>query len=341
VETNGNGIAELIGLRRVPLRREQMDSVATQKASKTKGGSMDEAPVSSIQAPAYERMPLPGPDADIRPRQGMGEVESRYLQGDKLPVTSSVLISNSKYLNNPYYRDAYVTQALRRHGPDLPPTYMVPLMVRAMQETIDYARIAQLLEEEKVKFPAFGAWLEAKHFATFRREDLIGYAAGTLGKEIHDFLSIPGMDMEFNSKHKSAQTDIEFLSKRRGYLHDIEHMVTGFGPNTAGENALAIFNVTQDSRFFTPELAQYMSASSMWISSTGLYRTSLHYHHAMPTYLDAIQQGIAGGLAVRQPIFMIDWESYLDWPLSEIAAFLGFKRGPGSAWDWTTEATIG
>jgi ubiquinone biosynthesis protein COQ4 len=318
-----------------------MEIAATREASDAETQSIADPSNLSPEVPAYERMPLPNPYDDVRPRQGLGEVESCYLQGDRLPVTSSVLISNSKYLNNPFYRDAYATQALRRHGPDLPPTYMVPLMVRALQETIDYGRVAKLLDEEKVKFPAFGAWLEQKHFATFRVADLIGYGAGTLGKTIHDFLSIPGMDMEFNSKHKAGQTDIEFLSKRRGYLHDIEHMVTGFGPNTAGENALSIFNVTQDARFFTPELAQYMSAASMWVSSTGLYRTSLHYHHLMPTYLDAIQQGIAGGLAVRQPIFMIDWESYLDWPLDEIAAFLGFNRGPGAAWDWTTGAAIG
>jgi hypothetical protein len=47
--------------------------------------------------------------------------ESRYMQGTREPVTSSVLISNSKYLNNPYYREAFAQQALRRHG-RRPPT---------------------------------------------------------------------------------------------------------------------------------------------------------------------------------------------------------------------------
>jgi ubiquinone biosynthesis protein COQ4 len=316
-----------------------MDSTAPKTVGETHGNTSASEP--APLTPAYERMPLPGLNDDVRPRQGMGEVESRYLQGNKLPVTSSVLISNSKYLNNPYFREAYASQALRRHGHDLPPTYMVPLMVRALQETTDYARIAQLLDAEKVKFPAFGAWLEAKRYTSYKRDNLTGYPAGTLGKEIHDFLSIPGMDMEFSSKNKSAQTDIEYLAKRRGSLHDIEHMITGFGPNTAGENALSIFNVTQDSRFFTPELAQYMSASNMWVSSTGLYRTSLHYHHAMPVYLDAVQQGIAAGLAIRRPMFMMNWEEYLDWPMEKISKYLGFKRGPTTAWDWTTEATNG
>ena len=35
------------------------------------------------------------------------------------------------------------------------------------------------------------------------------------------------------------------------------------------------------------------------------------------------------------------WEDYLDWQLDDIADYLGFKRGPGSAWDWTTEAATG
>lgn len=291
--------------------------------------------------PPERRVPLPGPDDDVRPRQGLPPSEARYLQGDSLPVTSSVLISNSKYLNNPIFREAYATQALRRHGPDLPPTYMVPVMARAFQEVIDYGRFAELIEQEKKRFPEFGEWLDARDDSSFRKEDLNGYLPGTLGRALSDFLNTPGMDMEFTSKGKTGSSDLEYLQRRRGYLHDLEHFVTGFGPNTAGESALSIMDATQDSRFFTPELAQMISAGNMWITSTGIYRTSLHYHHTMPTYFEAVQQGIAAGLAVRQPLFMVRWANFLDWTLEDIASHLGFVRGPGEAWAWTTEATNG
>ncbi len=291
--------------------------------------------------PPVDRVPLPSPDDDVRPRQGMPATAARYLQGDTLPVTSSVLTSNSKYLNNPIYRDAYATQSLRRHGHDLPTTYMVPIMVRAFQETTDYARVEELIAAEKIRIPAFGAWLDARDDFSFRRDDLATCAPGTLGQALHEFLNIPGMDMEFSSRENAGVSDMEYLNKRRGYFHDLEHIVTGFNPNTAGEAALSIMNVTQDARFFTPELAQIMSQASMWVSSTGIYRTSLHYHHALPTYLDAIHQGIAAGLAVNQPMFMVRWIDYTDWQLEDIAKHLGFVRGPGAAWDWTTESTNG
>jgi hypothetical protein len=37
----------------------------------------------------------------------------------------------------------------------------------------------------------------------------------------------------------------------------------------------------------------------------------------------------------------VEWEEYLDWQLDDIAAHLGFARGPAQGWDWTTEATTG
>jgi ubiquinone biosynthesis protein COQ4 len=290
--------------------------------------------------PRLPRVPSPGPDTDVRPRVGGDKTHQLYMQGDKLPQTSSVLISNSKYLNNPIYRDAYVTQALRRHGHDLPPTYMVPLMMRAFEETTDYRRLGQLLAEEKNKNPVLGAWLDERRQSSYRRDDMEKYEPGTLGHEIWKFLGT-GFDMEFAGKQRADMSDVEYLFVRRGSLHDIEHMLTGFAPNAAGENALSMMNVAADANYFTPELAQMFSQANVWITSTGYNRAALHYHHALPTYLNAMQQGIAAGLALQHPLFLNQWEDFLDWQLEDIATHLGFKRGPGAAWDWTTDATNG
>ena len=287
------------------------------------------------------RVPLPGPNDDVRAPMGLTETERRYMQGDALPATSSVLISNSKYLNNPYYREAFASQALRRHGPDLPATYMVPYMAKAMAETTDHARLVELLAEERVKRPEFGAWLDARRYSVFTRAGTAHHKPGTLGATIHAFLNIEGMDMEFATRTNEGRTDAEYLRKRSGSLHDIEHMITGFGPNTAGENALAMANVVAAARYFTPELAQMMTTGAVWITATGYNRTALHYHHALPAYLDAMQQGIRVALALKIPVFMVVWEDFDDCPLDENAAQNGFERGPGDAWDWTTEATTG
>jgi ubiquinone biosynthesis protein COQ4 len=287
-------------------------------------------------------VPLLGPGDDVRPKMGGTPGAQRYMQGDKLPITSSVLISSSKYLNNPYYREAFVTQALRRHGHDLPPTYMVPLMLRAIEEVTIEGRREALVEEEKAKNPLFAEWLAARRLCQFTLANTEHYDCGTLGQEIHTLLSTPGMTLDFSFAAEVVPTnDLAYMEMRNRVSHDLEHMITGFGPNTAGENALAMANITVASRFFTPELAQILSHAQMWIAATGIYRTSLHYHHVLPAYLDAVQQGIRVGLQLKAPLFMTPWEDYLDWQLEDIATDLGFERGPGREWDWTTKAASG
>ena len=100
-------------------------------------------------------------------------------------------------------------------------------------------------------------------------------------------------------------------------------------------------SVMAEARYFTPELAQMMTPANVWITATGYNRTALHYHHALPAYLDAMQQGIRMGMALKVPLFMTAWEDFLDLRLEDIAAHLRFERGPGEAWDWTTEAATG
>jgi ubiquinone biosynthesis protein Coq4 len=274
-------------------------------------------------------------------RGKLSDAEARYMQGSAEPVTSSVLISNSKYLNNPYYRDAYAQQALRRHGHDLPATYMVPLMIRAINEVTDYAEVARMVAEERRKNPEFAAWLDERRLTSYSVAMLKDCKEGTLGATIRAFLEQPGMEIEFMRKDQVVQTDLEYLGKRQTQLHDIQHMATGFGPDTAGEQALALANITATARYFSPGLAQYISAHQVWVSAAGYNRTALHYHHVMPSYLDAMQQGIAMGMALKKPLLMIQWEDYLDWTLEDMAADLGIVRGPGDAWAWTTDGASG
>jgi len=278
--------------------------------------------------------------APARPQgQTMSEAEARYMQGDREPATSSVLISNSKYLTNPYYRDAFAQTALRRHGHDVPPTYLIPNMIKAIDEVTDYAEAAALIAAEKAKNPEFAAWVDARRSTSYRAETVRDYAEGTLGAAIRAFLET-GMNMEFIARRETA-TDLEYIRLRRSALHDIEHMVTGFGPNSAGEQALAICNTAATARYFTPALAQYFSHATYFVSIGGYTRASLHYHGVLPTYMEAMRQGLTAGLALKRPLFMEPWEDYLDWRITDIASHLGIERGPGEAWAWTTEATMG
>jgi ubiquinone biosynthesis protein COQ4 len=300
-----------------------------------------QATTSNIAAkkPATEPVTKPATEPAASAEPTMSAIEARYMQGEREPATSSVLTSNSKYLNNPYYRDAFVQQCLRRHGPDLPPTYMVPLMMRAISEVTDRAEAARLIAEEKVKNPAFGAWIDNRQRSIFRPEEVRDSRPGTLGAAIRDFMAA-GYNMEF-IKQREAPSDIDYLRQTRAAFHDIEHLVTGFAANTAGEQALSLCNIATFSRYFTPALAQYLSHANSWVSAGGYMRTSLHYHQVLPTYLEAMQLGIAAGLVLKRPLFMESWGDYLDWSLEDIAKHIGFVRGPGDAWAWTTEAASG
>jgi ubiquinone biosynthesis protein COQ4 len=124
-------------------------------------------------------------------------------------------------------------------------------------------------------------------------------------------------------------------------LHDIEHIVTGFGPNPAGEEALALMNIASTARYHTPALAQYFSHASCFTSISGYSRVTHHYHGVLPAFMDAMQKGIAAGLTLKRPLYLETWEQYLDWRLDDIAAHLGFVRGPGAEWDWTSAAAMG
>jgi hypothetical protein len=70
---------------------------------------------STQHAQLTERATAPRPPL----AQTLDEAEARYMQGARAPATSSVLISNSRYLNSPTYRDVFAQSALRRHGDGL------------------------------------------------------------------------------------------------------------------------------------------------------------------------------------------------------------------------------
>jgi len=283
-------------------------------------------------------------EAPVEMRAGEGRLldadESRYMQGSAEPATSSVLISNSKYLNSPFYRDAFSQFALRRHGHDLPNTYVIPMMIKALDEVADYPTFARLIAEERTKKPEFADWLDARVMPDFRPDTLRRYPDGTLGALIRAFVETSGYDIEF-MKPRPVQSDIDYIVRRRSPLHDIEHMITGFGPNSAGEQALAICNTVSIGRYFTPELAQMLSHTTLFVSAAGYMRTALHYPALLPTYTDAMRLGIAMGQTLSRPLFMEPWEAYLDWTVEEVVTNLGINAGPGDDWAWTTEAGSG
>jgi len=273
-----------------------------------------------------------GEAAIVRKRGGMTPAEAAYMRGERPAVEGSLPMSTSRFLNSPLFVHAFSRMALRKMGDDIAVTYDIPDMSRAIDDVADYAEWAKLIEVEKRKKPDFAAWLEERRTTQYDPRTMGHYADGTLGAAIRDFMISSGYDLEFMDKGMQPANDLEYLMKRAGECHDIQHMVTGFGPNIAGEHALIMMNVTSNALYFSPDLAAYISRSPYFLASANLMRSSLHYPAGMPRLLEATQLGIEAGRALRKPLHIINWEEYLDWQMADIAADLGFTRGPGQEW---------
>lgn len=267
--------------------------------------------------------------------------EAAYLMGQAEPATSSVLISNSVYLNSPLFRDVYAQMGLKRDGTDLPDAYLIPTLSRAMGEVTDPARTAALLQAERERLPAFAAWLDERFLSNFTAEQLAGYADGTLGARIHKFIVDTGLDIDFMYKG-APRSDYEYLVKRRVQNHDIEHMVTGLCTSQVGEIGLIVANTIAVSNYFSVEFAKELNMYGTILMATSISRSGLHYSETLPALLEGFSRGYQLGMKQKKPFFMIRWEDYLDWQIADIRKEFGFEDGPEAGyWDWIHKAFKG
>lgn len=263
---------------------------------------------------------------------GMLPSEADYMRGGTEPAAGSVARTTSVYLNSPIFRDAFTTMALRRMGPDVPTTYDVPDMVRGLADTTDYMRVMQLFVEERQKNPAMREFLDARKKITIDVEALRDCKAGTFGAAVYEFAAQSGMEMKFMNNYESM-TDFEFINQVMTHTHDLQHILTGFGPNIAGEQALALMVLVSGHRFMSGELASVIHRALTFVSSASFARVGLHYPDGLPMLYEAAAVGVAAGMSLNTPVYLIDYAKYYDWTLEDACADLGFKHGPGKAWD--------
>jgi ubiquinone biosynthesis protein Coq4 len=269
----------------------------------------------------------------------IGDAELAYFNGSgpKHTTESSTLISSSPYLNDPKLREMMGQEMLRRNGADLPNTAYIPDMVKMFMEHEDWGRIMQLVEEEKARLPEFKAWLDGRKISLFKQEELDGAEPGTLRHVIWDFVTNSGMSMDFFYQGMEIQTDLEFMMKERSTTHDIEHMITGFETNHAGEIALLKANERATYNYFKPELAAFFFRTGAFLLSKSKMRCSLFYPECYKVELEAEEIGIAQGKNWKHPLFIIPYRDYMDWKIVDIREEFGITGAPPSGyWDWTT-----
>jgi ubiquinone biosynthesis protein COQ4 len=237
---------------------------------------------------------------------------------------SSVLVSSSKYLNNPRLRDWVASIVLKRNGPDMPPPAEMHEFLGILDELRDYGRIEEMFTAERRINPQLDAWLAEGFVSNYRIEDFADYAPGTLGNIFHRQMT--GGDYAIQIVPWSEpKTQLEFFNLRSGQTHDFEHILTGGGFNFIGELVPYWCRLTNVPRFFhDQELATEVNLIQIFGSLRYLTRTLLHYPQVWLTAVGAIQRGTKVGLE-SDALFMAKIESVFHLPLEEARAALGVR----------------
>ena len=274
---------------------------------------------------------------DISARVSSADFEYYNGSGPGFTTESSVLISSSPYLNHPQLRALIAQEMLRRNGAELPNTAYIPDVVKILMELEDWPRIFQLFEEEKARLPEFKSWLDGKKVSLFKTEELAGAEPGTLRSVIYDFVVNSGYNMDHFFQGMEIKTDFDFYMKERTHTHDIEHMITGFETNHAGEVALIAANMRALYNYFVPELASFFNRVSSYLRAKTMMKSGLFYPEAVKVELEAEDIGAAQGRNWKHPLFLIPYRDYLDWQVQDIREEFGITNPPKSGeWAWTT-----
>lgn len=264
----------------------------------------------------------------------IGDADRAYFNGGIKTVTtdSSVLVSSSRYLNHAPLRALIAQEMLRRNGPDMPNTAYIPEVAAILHELEDMPRIIELFEMEKARLPQFAKWLADRHLANFTIAELAECKPGTLGAAIHDFMVNSGYQLDLFFQEVQVVNDFTFYLRQTALTHDIEHMVTGFGPNHGGEVALLTANMHAKARYFHPELSAFFSRIATYLKAKTIMKDGLHYPEAMVLNLEAEYRGAEQGRNWKYPLMLVDWRAYTDWQINDIRKELNITPVEEGLW---------
>lgn len=268
----------------------------------------------------------------------VSQADFDYFNGaiQKHETESSVLISNSRYLNHGPLRVLIAQEFLRKNGADMPNTAYIPEVAQILHALEDVPAIDRMIAEEAERMPEFRAWLDRRLLSDFKAEDVKDSAPGTLGAVIYDFIVNSGYNMDYFFQGMQVRTDYEYYLKERTLTHDIEHMVTGFETNFCGEIALLEANFRGYCNYFKPELASVFLRVNTYLKAKSIMKAGLHYPQALVEMHKAMDIGAAQGNSWKKPLTLIAWRDHVDWKIEDIREEYGITGAPPSGyWDWT------
>jgi ubiquinone biosynthesis protein Coq4 len=247
-----------------------------------------------------------------------------YLMRGMMPVEteSSVLVSSSKYLNNPRMRDWLATMFLRKNGPDMPPHTDMYALLPILDELRDHDHIEAMIAEERKTNAKLDAWFSEGFVSSYEISDLAQYEPGTLGGIFHEQMSGGDYDIQI-IPWTEPKSQLQFFNLRSGQTHDFEHILTGGGFNFMGELVPYGCRLTNVYKFIeNKELASELSLTQTFGCMRYVMRTALHYPQVWETAVDALKRGFEVGQR-SEPVFMAKMEDYFHLPLDEARAAIG------------------
>ena len=260
----------------------------------------------------------------------VGEGERAYFNGgiQQIGTDSSVLVSSSRYLNHGELRSLVAQEMLRRNGPDLPNTAYIPEVAQIMMVLEDYPRIMELFEQEKARLPLFKAWCDNRSLSDFKKDDVRHCKPGTLGAALFNWMETSGYELDVFYRELVVVNDLTFYLRQAALNHDIEHLVTGFGPNHGGEIALLNANMYSRVRYFHPELAAFFCRIQGYLKSKTIMKDVLHYPEAFALNVEAEFVGASQAHNWTYPIMLADWRAMIDWQMDDIRKERGITPVP-------------
>ncbi len=241
-----------------------------------------------------------------------------------LGTDSSLLVSNSKYLNSPKLREWIAFIALKKNGPDFPPAAEMYQLLPILNEVRDFERIEAMITAERKINPCFDAWFTEGFVSDYKIEDLKGCAPGTVGGIYYKAASEGSYEIQIVPNYQ-PKSQWEFYSLRSGQTHDYEHILTGGGFNYMGELIPYWFRLaTIHTHIRDKELAGEMSVLSILGTMRYVVRTMLHYPQVWEVALECIQQGIKIGRE-SEPFWMAKMEDVWNLPLDKAREQLGVR----------------
>jgi ubiquinone biosynthesis protein COQ4 len=249
-----------------------------------------------------------------------------YLLRGVVPVEteSSVLISSSKYLNDPRLRDWLAMILLRKNGPDFPPQAEMYEIIGVLDSLRDHQHIEEMFTAERKVNPALDRWFEERFISSYTIDDFAGYAPGSVGRIFYDQMKGGDYDVQI-VPWAEPKTQLEYYNLRSGQTHDFEHILCGGGFNFMGELVPYWYRLTNVFKHIrNQELAGELSVLQIFGSLRYTVRTLLHYPHIWTTAVQSIQRGTRVGQE-SDALFLAKIETVFDLPLAEARRVLGVR----------------